>query len=193
MKKMKSFTALLLTLVLALTLTACGGKQDDSKPDDKPDGTVTMTAQEVLDTLKQQLGDSYTCEAAEDEARMMDYYGLDMTKVDSWAAESSASSALDPSTAVVLQVQADYAQDAAALLQTGYEQVLDYCRMYSMNVPAVEQARLFVQDGYVALLIPGGTAETDAQEVQQAADTAAAIDAAWSGIFGSASNQITVK
>ncbi len=32
MKKMKSFTALLLTLVLALT--ACGGKQDDSKPDD---------------------------------------------------------------------------------------------------------------------------------------------------------------
>lgn len=48
-------------------------------------------------------------------------------------------------------------------------------------------------DGYVALLIPGGTAETDAQEVQQAADTAAAIDAAWSGIFGSASNQITVK
>lgn len=47
MKKMKSFTALLLTPVLALALTACGGKQDDSKPDDKPDGTVTMTAQEV--------------------------------------------------------------------------------------------------------------------------------------------------
>lgn len=46
-EKMKSFTALLLTLVLALALTACGGKQDDSKPDDKPDGTVTMTAQEV--------------------------------------------------------------------------------------------------------------------------------------------------
>ena len=57
---------------------------------------------------------------------MTNYYGLDMSKIDSWAAESSENSALDPSTAVVLKVKDGYAQDAAALLQTGYEQVLDY-------------------------------------------------------------------
>ena len=193
MKMMKKVTALLLALMMVLSLAACGNSNDNGNKD-SGNTTVDKTAQEVLDALKEKLGDSYGCDLAEDEDRMTNYYGLDMSKIDSWAAESSENSALDPSTAVVLKVKDGYAQDAAALLQERYDQVLDYVRMYSMNVAQVEQARLFVNGNYVALLILGQTPdENTADEAKLAQDEAAKVDAAWQDIFGSASNQLVVK
>ena len=193
MKMMKKVTALLLALMMVLSLAACGNSNDNGNKDNG-NTTVDKTAQEVLDALKEKLGDSYGCDLAEDEDRMTNYYGLDMSKIDSWAAESSENSALDPSTAVVLKVKDGYAEDAAALLQERYDQVLDYVRMYSMNVAQVEQARLFVNGNYVALLILGQTPdENTADEAKLAQDEAAKVDAAWQDIFGSASNQLVVK
>ena len=192
MKMMKKVTALLLALMMVLSLAACGNANDNGNKDNG-NTTVDKTAQEVLDTLKEKLGDSYGCDLAESEDRMTNYYGLDMSKIDSWAAESSENSALDPSTAVVLKVKDGYAQDAAALLQERYDQVLDYVRMYSMNVAQVEQARLFVNGNYVALLILGQLPDENADEAKLAQDEAAKVDAAWQDIFGSASNQIVVK
>lgn len=193
MKMMKKVTALLLALMMVLSLAACGNSNDNGNKD-SGNTTVDKTAQEVLDALKEKLGDSYGCDLAESEDRMTNYYGLDMSKIDSWAAESCENSALDPSTAVVLKVKDGYAQDAVALLQERYNQVLDYVRMYSMNVAQVEQARLFVNGNYVALLILGQTPdENTADEAKLAQDEAAKVDAAWQDIFGSASNQIVVK
>ena len=192
MKMMKKVTALLLALMMVLSLAACGNANDNGNKDNGST-TVDKTAQEVLDALKEKLGDSYGCDLAESEDRMTNYYGLDMSKIDSWAAESSENSALDPSTAVVLKVKDGYAQDAAALLQELYDQVLDYVRMYSMNVAQVEQARLFVNGNYVALLILGQLPDENADEAKLAQDEAAKVDAAWQDIFGSASNQIVVK
>lgn len=193
MKMMKKATALLLALMMVLSLAACGNSNDNGNKD-SGNTTVDKTAQEVLDALKEKLGDSYGCDLAEDEDRMTNYYGLDMSKINSWAAESSENSALDPSTAVVLKVKDGYAEDAVALLQERYDQVLDYVRMYSMNVAQVEQARLFVNGNYVALLILGQTPdENTADEAKLAQDEAAKVDAAWQDIFGSASNQLVVK
>ena len=192
MKMMKKVTALLLALMMVLSLAACGNANDNGNKDNSST-TVDKTAQEVLDALKEKLGDSYGCDLAESEDRMTNYYGLDMSKIDSWAAESSENSALDPSTAVVLKVKDGYAQDAAALLQERYDQVLDYVRMYSMNVAQVEQARLFINGNYVALLILGQLPDENADEAKLAQDEAAKVDAAWQDIFGSASNQIVVK
>lgn len=192
MNMTKKVTALLLALMMVLSLAACGGKQDNNKNDPAP--AVDMTAQQVLDTLKEKLGDSYGCDLAEDEDRMTNYYGLDLSQIDSWAAESSKNSALDASTAVVLKVKDGYAQDAAAALQTSYDQVLDYSKMYSMNLPMVQQARLFVSGNYVALLILGQLPDDNtADEAKLAQDEAAKVDAAWQELFGSASNQIVVQ
>ncbi len=192
MNMTKKVTALLLALMMVLSLAACGGKQDNNKNDPAP--AADMTAQQVLDTLKEKLGDSYGCDLAEDEDRMTNYYGLDLSQIDSWAAESSKNSALDASTAVVLKVKDGYAQDAAAALQTSYDQVLDYSKMYSMNLPMVQQARLFVSGNYVALLILGQLPDDNtADEAKLAQDEAAKVDAAWQALFGSASNQIVVQ
>lgn len=130
-----------------------------------------------------------------DEDYLVNYYGLDREKIESWAAESSSNSALDPSSAVILQVKDGYAQEAAAALQEGFSQVLSYARMYDMQVAKVEEARLFVNGNYVALLILGaeGDWEADAEtQAQFAADEAAKVDAAWETIFGSAENSIVL-
>ena len=193
MKTMKKVTALLLALMMVLSLAACG-KSSNGADNSKDEPAAGMTAQQVLDALKEKLGDSYGCDTTEDEDRMTNYYGLDLSQIDSWAAESSENSALDPSTAVVLKVKDGYAQDAAAALQTSYDQVLDYSKMYSMNLPMVQQARLFVSGNYVALLILGQLPDDNtADEAKLAQDEAAKVDAAWQELFGSASNQIVVK
>lgn len=188
---MKRILTFLLALSLALSLTACGGKADDNKGKTE----VTMTAQEIMDILKEKLGDSFDCDTNETEDRMSGYWGLDMDKVESWAAMSNSNSSLNPSTAVIVKVKDGYAEDAAALLQSSYEQTLSYSRMYNMDLQKVLQARLFVNGNYVALLILGAEGDWEASDEEQAkfaAEDAAKVDDVWSGIFGSAENSITI-
>ena len=191
---MKRISSIVLAIVMALALVACSNNTNNNNNSNGAK-EVNMTAQEVLDSIKKSLGDSFDCDVTEDEARKSDYWGLDMTKVESWAAMSNSNSSLNPSSAVILKVQEGYAQDAAALLQSGYEQVLSYSRMYNMDLQKVLQARLFVNGNYVALLILGAQGDWEASDEDQAkfaADEAAKVDAAWSGIFGSADNTIVV-
>ncbi len=191
---MKRIFSIVLAIVMALALAACSNNTNNNNNSNGAK-EVNMTAQEVLDSIKKSLGDSFDCDVTEDEARMSGYWGLDMTKVESWAAMSNSNSSLNPSSAVILKVQEGYAQDAAALLQSGYEQVLSYSRMYNMDLQKVLQARLFVNGNYVALLILGAQGDWEASDEDQAkfaADEAAKVDAAWSGIFGSADNTIVV-
>ena len=189
---MKRILTFVLALSMALSLAACGSKTDDNK---KNNTEVTMTAQEIMDTLKEKLGDSFECDTAESEDRMSGYWGFDMDKVEDWAAMGNSNSAINPSAAVILKVKDGYAQDAAALLQTGYEQILSYSRMYNMDLQKALQARLFVNGNYVALLILGATGDwqlSDEELARFAAEEAAKVDAVWSGIFGSADNSITI-
>ena len=191
---MKRISSIVLAIVMALALAACSNNTNNNN-NSNGDKEVNMTVQEVLDSIKKSLGDSFDCDVTEDESRMSGYWGLDMTKVESWAAMINSNSSLNPSSAVILKVQEGYAQDAAALLQSGYEQVLSYSRMYNMDLQKVLQARLFVNGNYVALLILGAQGDWEASDEDQAkfaADEAAKVDAAWSGIFGSADNTIVV-
>ena len=188
---MKRILTFILALTMVLSLAACGGKADDNKGK----AEVTMTAQQIMDALKEKLGDSFDCDTAETEDRMGGYWGFDMDKIEDWAAMSNSNSSLNPSTAVIVKVKDGYAQDAAALLQSGYEQMLSYSRMYNMNLQQVLQARLFVNGNYVALLILGAQGDWEASDEDQAkfaANEAAKVDDVWSGIFGSADNSIVI-
>ena len=57
------------------------------------------------------------------------------------------------------------------------------------------QGRLFINGNYVALIVEGQQGDYEASEEVQAnfaADEAAKVDEAWSGIFGSANNSIVI-
>ena len=188
---MKRILTFLLAVVMVFSLAACGSKADDSS--EKTD--VDMTAQEIMDTLKEKLGDSFGCDVAETEDNISGYWGLDMGLVDCWASMSYSNSAVNSSYAVIVKVKDGYAQDAAALLQTGYEQSLSYSRMYNMDLQKVLQARLFVNGNYAALLILGAQGDWEASDEVQAkfaAEEAAKVDEVWRGILGSADNSIVI-
>ena len=103
---MKRLFVSFLAFVMVLSLAACGQQKPDTSD-------VDLTAPEVLGQLKTALGGTYGCDTADDEDWMTNYYGLDMSKIDSWASESCSISSIDPSTAVVLRVKDGYALDAA--------------------------------------------------------------------------------
>lgn len=218
---MKRILALVLAAFMLLAIVACTAKPDsnatskDANPQVDPEVTPTddthqnasaedqksgqnandLTAQEVLDQIKKSLGDSYASDTAETEDRISGYYGLDLSKIESWAAESNSMFSLNMDCAVVLKVSDGYAEDAAALLQQSYEQVLSYARMYNMDLQRVLNARLFVSGNYVALLIEGAQGDWQASDEEQAkfaAEEAAKVDAAWSEIFDSANNSIVI-
>ena len=189
---MKRILTFALALVMVLSLAACGSKNDGNK---KNDNEVTLTAQEVLNQIKESLGDSYASDTAETEDRISGYYGLDLSQIESWAAESDSNSSLNMDCAVVLKVKDGYAKDAAAALQTSYEQVLSYARMYNMDLQCVLNARLFVSGNYVALLIEGAQGDWQASDEEQAkfaAEETVKVDDAWKAIFGSAENSISI-
>ena len=188
---MKRILTFFLALTMVLSLAACGGKADDNKGKIE----VTMTAQEIMDTLKEKLGDSFGCDVAEAEDNISGYWGLDMEQVESWASMSNSNSAVNSSYAVIVKVKDGYSQDAAALLQTGYEQILSYSRMYNMDLQKVLQARLFVNGNYVALLILGAEGDWEASDEEQAkfaAGEADKVNSTWKALFGSASNSIVI-
>lgn len=198
---MKKILAFILAAFMLLAAVACTANTTptDPKSDTTDNNTdvpaVTMTAQEILDSLKKSLGSSWASDTAETEDRMSGYYGLDMSQIESWAAESNSMSSLNMDCAVVLQVKDGYAEDAAKLLQQSFEQVLSYARMYDMDLQRVLQARLFVNGNYVALLIEGEQGDWNASAEEQAkfaADEVAKVDAAWNEIFGSAENSIVI-
>ena len=167
---MKKILAFILAAFMLLAAVACTANTTptDPKSDTTDNNTdvpaVTMTAQEILDSLKKSLGSSWASDTAETEDRMSGYYGLDMSQIESWAAESNSMSSLNMDCAVVLQVKDGYAEDAAKLLQQSFEQVLSYARMYDMDLQRVLQARLFVNGNYVALLIEGEQGDWEASD-----------------------------
>lgn len=198
---MKRIFALVIAAFMLLAAVACtantapidNNSNNNNNNADTP--AVTMTAQEILDSLKKPLGDSYASDTTETEDRMSGYYGLDMSQIESWAAESNSMSSLNMDCAVVLKVKDGYAEDAVKLLQQSYEQTLSYARMYNMDLQRVLQARLFVNGNYVALIIEGEQGDWEASDEEQAkfaADEAAKVDSAWNEIFGSAENSIVI-
>lgn len=187
---MKRIIPLLLSLMLVLSLAACGNSNNNSGKTE-----VTLTAAEVLESLKKSLGESYTSDTAETEDRMTGYWGLDLSQVESWAAETNSNSALQSDCAIVLKVKDGYANDAAALLQTGFDQIVSYNRIYDMDLQRVLQGRLYINGNYVALIIEGQQSDWQASAEDQAkfaAEEAAKVDEAWKAIFGAAVNAIAI-
>ena len=154
-----------------------------------------LTSKQVLKKLKKTLGKSYTSDTKETKQRLEDYYGLNMKKVVSWAAETNSNSALHSDTTIILKVKKSYAKTAVKKLQKGYEQVVSYNRMYNMDLQRVLQARLYVNGNYVALIIEGKQPDSSLSAEKQAKfakKEAKKIDKAWKEIFGSAKNKIKI-
>ena len=131
---MKKILACILAAFMLLAAVACTANTapNDPKSDTTDNNTdtpaVTMTAQDILDSLKKSLGSSWASDTAETEDRMSGYWGLDMSQIESWAAESNSMSSLNMDCAVVLQVKDGYAAVSYTHLDVYKRQMLCHPR-----------------------------------------------------------------
>lgn len=161
----------------------------------KKSKTVTLSASGVLEKLKKSLGSSYNCDTVIDSDEACSYFELDTTKIESCIYENNSISAVYMDMALILKVKDGYAKEAAAKLQERYDQIASYSFLGGYDNCKVEQARLFINGNYVALLILGKSSDSDSEAAQKkyAAEEAAKVDAAWEDIFGEKpSNLITI-
>lgn len=148
---------------------------------------VNLSAGQVLDKIRSELGDSYTCDNVCEKDELTNFLGLDMDKIESYAYENNAISAINMDTAIILKVKDGYADTAAALLQERFDQTGSYSLSYGYDPYRTEQARLFVNGNYVAFLILGEQPDYTESENEQRSFAAAEgekVDAAWEKIFG---------
>ena len=97
--------------------------------------SVTLSADEMLEKLKKSLGDSYTCDHACEEKGFdgLEYYGFDMSKVESWAYENSSISSINMDTALILKVKKGYADEAVKIIQERFDSFGSYALTYDYD------------------------------------------------------------
>lgn len=152
------------------------------------DPKSSNAAADVLYSMKSYLGSSYTCDNVHDSDDLKNY-GFDMRYVNSCVYEDDSISAINYDLAIVVNVKDGYADKAVQILQDYYQQILSVSKLYDADVYRVEQARIFSQDNYVALLILGDNNYSDSWSDDDKSDYAFAealkVDKAWKSIFGS--------
>lgn len=154
----------------------------------KNDPQKNNSAAAVLDSIKSYLGSSYTCDNVRDSSDI-ENLGFDMRYVNSCVYEDNSVSAINYDIAIIVNVKNGYADKAVQILQDYYQQILGVSQLYDADIYRVEQARIFSQNNYVALLILGDDNYSDNWSDDEKDDyafgEAIKVDKAWKSVFGS--------
>ncbi len=188
---MKKFVLLFLSLVMVLSLAACGA--NDSKKDDG--GTSTTTPADIEQKIAAAIGqDSYLCDTEIDKDWLQSSYQLDMSKVESYAAKQNSIASVNPDTVIVLKTKDGYADEAVKLLNENFAQMVSYIRQYPFGTAKVLNARLYQSGDYVLYIIAGASYDGEDSEAENklAVSEYAKIDEAVRGIFGTLPENLAV-
>lgn len=148
--------------------------------------TAALSSEDALEKLKRSTDTVYTCDNVCDETGL-EYYGFDMSKVESRVYENSTISAINMDTALILKVRDGYADEAAKIIQERFDCFGSYAVTYGYDQYRTKEVRLFVNDNYVGFFILGerGDEKTSEKDMEKlAAQGGRDIDKAWADIFG---------
>lgn len=187
--KIKKIALILLSLVMALGIVACGKATDNKKTDDNGKGntTITATPAEIEQKIADAIGkDNYLCDTEIDKDWLQNSFQLDMSKVDSYVAKQNSISSVNPDTVIILKVKDGYADEAVKALNTSFAQVVDYIRQYPFGTAKVLNARIYQSGNYVMYILAGASydGEDTEAEAKLATSEYAKIDEAVKSVFG---------
>lgn len=210
---MKRFLLILLSAALLLTFAACGkdtnkkvttaadkktttavDKKTTTAADKKTD-TVTVTPAEIEKKIADAVGaDNYLCDSEIDKDWLTNSYGLDLSKIESYAAKQSSIPSINLDVVIVLKAKDGYADEAADLLNKSFAQTVDYIRQYPFGTAKVMNGRLYKSGNYVIYVIAGASydGEDSEAEAKLAVSEYEKIDAAVKGVFGELPKNIAV-
>lgn len=187
--KIKKIALILLSLVMALGIVACGKATDNKKTDDNGKGntTVTATPAEIEQKIADAIGkDNYLCDTEIDKDWMQNSFQLDMSKVESYVAKQNSIASVNPDTVIVLKTKDGYADEAVKLLNESFAQMVSYIRQYPFGTAKVMNGRLYQSGNYVIYVIAGASydGEDTEAEAKLATSEYAKIDEAVKSVFG---------
>lgn len=211
---MKKLAILLLTAAMTVSMAACGKSAQQNNPaetkqeetadnqknntsgvdntnDDAKDNTNSdvqnLTASDIEKQIADAIGaDNYLCDTEIDEDTLQNFYGLDITQIEDYAAKQNSINSVNPDTVVILKVKDGYADTAVEKLNTSYAQMVDYIRLYPFGTAKVLQARIYTSNNYVMYVIAGESYDgEDAEEENKlAASEYEKIDTVIKNVFG---------
>ncbi len=195
--KIKKIALILLSLVMALGIVACGKATDNKKTDDNGKGntTVTATPAEIEQKIADAVGkDNYLCDTDIDKDWLQNSFQLDMSKVDSYVAKQNSISSVNPDTVIILKVKDGYADEAVKALNTSFAQVVDYIRQYPFGTAKVLNARIYQSGNYVMYILSGASYDGEDSEAESklAVSEYAKIDEAVKSVLGTLPNNSAV-
>ena len=187
--KIKKIALILLSLVMAFSIVACGKATDNKKTDDngKVNTTVTATPAEIEQKIADAIGkDSYLCDTDIDKDWLQNSFGLDLSKVDSYVAKQNSIASVNPDTVIVLKTKDGYVADAVKALNDNFAQMVSYIRQYPFGTAKVINARLYQSGDYVIYVIAGASYDGDDAEAENklAVSEYAKIDEALKSVLG---------
>jgi len=183
---MRKLFAMMMAVVLAVGLTACGSAKPKTA-DVKPDAVVAK--------IKAALGEGYLCDEDMDADTFYTYYGLDKDKVTAYVAQDNSIGAVHPDVVIAMTVAEGYEQTAIDGINAAYSGVVGYARLYNFSLAKVLQARLYRSGTTIVYVLAGAeTAEgaTDDDAAKLATAEYAKVDAAVKELFGSLPENLAV-
>ena len=195
--KIKKIALILLSLVMAFSIVACGKATDNKKTDDTGKGntTVTATPAEIEQKIADAIGkDSYLCDTDIDKDWLQNSFGLDLSKVDSYVAKQNSIASVNPDTVIVLKTKDGYVADAVKALNDNFAQMVSYIRQYPFGTAKVINARLYQSGDYVIYVIAGASYDGDDAEAENklAVSEYAKIDEALKSVLGTLPENLAV-
>ena len=189
---MKRIALIFLSLVMLLSLAACG---TDSNKNNNGNTNNTATPAEIEQKIIDAIGkDDYLCDTDIDKDWLQNSYQLDMSKVESYVAKQNAISSVNEDVLIILKTKDGYAGEAVKALNTYFAQVVSYIRQYPFGTAKVLNARLYQSGDYVIYVIAGASYDGEDSEAENklAVSEYAKIDEAIKSVFGALPKNLAV-
>lgn len=199
---MKRIMLIFMSLIMIFSFAACNKGAGDKKAEDNNSGNnsgdisaVTVTPAEIEQKIAAAVGsENYLCDTEIDKDWLQNSFGLDLSKVESYSAKQNSISSVNPDTVIVLKTKDGYANEAAEILNTSFEQMVGYIRQYPFGTAKVLNARLYQSGNYVIYVIAGASYDGDDAEAEAKLAVAEyeKIDEVIEGIFGALPENLAV-
>lgn len=205
---MKKLLGLVLVFVLALSLVACGSGNSgnntnnntnnnaNENKDDIKDDVKDLTVNDILEKLKEALGDGfYATETVAEEnlytcALGMGEEDTDMSKIEEYVALMTKVPSVNHDQVVIVKLKDEsYADTIVETFNAAYNQCVNYTKLYPIGAAKVSSIRIYREGDFVIYICGGADLpDSDASEEDIAKNVEKEyekIDNAIKEIFGS--------
>ncbi len=188
---MKRIALIFLSLVMLLSLAACGTNGNKNSDNGNTNATPAEIEQKIADAIGK---DNYLCDTEIDKDWLQNSFQLDLSKVESYVAKQNSIASVNPDTVIILKTKDGYADEAVKLLNESFAQMVSYIRQYPFGTAKVLNARLYQSGDYVIYVIAGASYDGEDNEAENklAVSEYTKIDETLQSVFGALPENLAV-